>query len=57
MNYDISNSELFKFDDHFLEELHKYFGYVHRIFCGHNGKLSSSDITAIIGFLRKNKFI
>ena len=57
MNYDINNNELFKFDEHFLEELHKYFGYVHRIYCGHNGKLSSSDIKTIKDFLNKNKFI
>ena len=55
-NYDENNDNLFYFNDSFVNELHKYFGYVHRIHCGHNGKLKDNDINEIIGFLQKNQF-
>ncbi len=56
MNYD-ENKDLFKFNDSFINEIHKYFGYVHRITCGHNGKLRSNDLKAIKEFLAFNKII
>ena len=56
-NYDVNNDKLFQFNDSFANELHKYFGYVHRIHCGHNGKLKESDIKEIMGFLQNNQFI
>lgn len=55
LNYKDNN--LFKFNDSFEKELHHYFGYVHRITCGHNGKLKSGDIKFIIKFLIKNKIL
>ena len=57
LNYNQNNKELFKFDDNFVDGLHKYFGYVRRIYCGHNGKLKDTDIKFIKGFLKTNKFI
>ena len=55
LNY--KENDLFKFNDSFEKELHHYFGYVHRITCGHNGKLKSGDIKFIIKFLIKNKIL
>ena len=40
-----------------IKELKKYFGYVHRITCGHNGKLKEYDYTIIKEFLKNNNFI
>ena len=57
LNYNQNSLELFKIDDNFVDSLHKYFGYVRRICCGHNGKLVDSDIKFIKGFLETNKFI
>ena len=55
LNY--KDNDLFKFNDSFEKELHHYFGYVHRITCGHNGKLKSGDAKFIIKFLIKNKIL
>ena len=57
LNYNQNSLELFKIDGNFVDSLHKYFGYVRRICCGHNGKLVDSDIKFIKGFLETNKFI
>ena len=56
-NYIQNRGELFKFNDNFVDQLHKYFGYVHRINCGHNGKLKSNNYNFIKGFLKVNQFI
>ena len=40
-----------------IKELKKYFGYVHRITCGHNGKLKEYDYTIIKEFLKNNNFV
>ena len=40
-----------------IKELKKYFGNVHRITCGHNGKLKEYDYTIIKEFLKDNNFI
>lgn len=40
-----------------IKELKKYFGNVHRITCGHNGKLKEYDYTIIKEFLKNNNFI
>ena len=55
LNY--KDNDIFKFNDSFEKELHHYFGYVHRITCGHNGKLKSGDVKFIIKFLIKNKIL
>ena len=54
-NYEENNDKLFYFNDSFDNELHKYLGCVHRIQCGHNGKLKDKNINEIIGFLLKNQ--
>ena len=55
LNYD--NNALFQFNDSFAIELHKYFGFVHRITCGHNGKLKFNDLNVIKEFLGKNNIV
>ena len=55
LNY--KDNDLFIFNDSFEKELYHYFGYVHRITCGHNGKLKIGDVKFIIKFLIKNKFL
>ena len=35
----------------------KYFGYVHRIFCGHNGILENDDEKYLKKFFEINQFI
>ena len=56
MNYE-DKEDLFSYNDSFVSEIHQFFGYVHRITCGHNGKLKSGDIKAIKEFLLFNKII
>ena len=53
MNYE-DNNKLFQLNDSFAKELHNYFGYVHRISCGHNGRLKLYNINYIKGFLLTN---
>ena len=55
LNYDDKIN--FLVESNHMVELLKYFGYVHRIYCGHNGRLEDKDIYAIKEFLKKNKFI
>ena len=55
MNYEENNNGLFQLNDSLNKEIHKYFGYVHRINCGHNGKLKLYNINYIKGFLLKNQ--
>ena len=40
-----------------LIELKQYFGYVHRIHCGHNGKIKDNDFIIIKEFLKNNNII
>ena len=47
----------FKVDENFCENLNQYFGYVHRLFCPHNGRLEINDEKFITNFLIENKFI
>ena len=51
-----TNAE-FIIDESFSENLIKYFGYVHRLFCPHNGCLKFNDEKFITDFLTENKFI
>ena len=57
MNYEENASKSFDINESILNELHKYFGYVHRVHCGHNGDLEYSDYKFIKGFLIKNKIV
>ena len=57
MNYEENTSKSFELNESALSELHKYFGYVHRVHCGHNGDLDQSDLKFIKGFLIKNKIV
>ena len=57
LNYIQKKEGAFKFDDNIVEQLFHYFGYVHRISCGHNGKLKNNNINYIKGFLKVNQFI
>ena len=39
------------------KELVRYFGSVHRIYCGHNGELRANDVDFILEVLQNNGFI
>ena len=52
-----NDKKSFLVDQNHLIELKKYFGNVHRIHCGHNGKLESKDFKIIKEFLKDNEFI
>ena len=47
----------FTVGENFCENLNQYFGYVHRLFCPHNGSLEINDEKFITNFLIENKFI
>ena len=47
----------FSLQEGFQENLMKYFGYVHRIFCGHNGILENDDEKYLKKFFEINQFI
>ena len=55
LNYD-NNNNFFLEKNHKIE-LRKYFGYIHRIQCGHNGKLKDNDFRIIKEFLKNNNII
>ena len=66
LNTEISDEDILKLkyeknniniEQNHIKELKKYFGYVHRITCGHNGKLKEYDYTIIKEFLKNNNFI
>ena len=66
LNTVVSDDNLLKFDyenndfdiqERVREKIHKYFGYVHRIFCGHNGSYDEKDNKYLIEFLILNGFI
>lgn len=54
-NYD--NKVEYSLKPEIEEGLTKYFGSVHRIFCGHNGELKEADTTYIMDYLTENCFI
>ena len=55
MNYDDKSD--FAIEEKLMNKLNNYFGNVHRIHCGHNGKLENKDYSIIKDFLTCNKFI
>ena len=55
LNYD-NNNNFFLEKDHLIE-LKTYFGCIHRIQCGHNGKLKDNDFRIIKEFLKINNII
>ena len=57
MNYEENVDKSFDLNESTLNELHKYFGYVHRVRCGHNGDLNDKDFKFIKRFLIKNKIV
>ena len=59
MNYDVRNKkeEIFHIEQNHSDSLKKYFGYVRRLFCGHDGKIDKEDFSFIKKFLKYNKFI
>ena len=52
-----SEENLFKINENSLKNIFNYFGYVHRIFCGHNGLLRKNDFDLIHNLLEKKEFI
>jgi hypothetical protein len=52
-----SEENLFKINENSLKNILNYFGYVHRIFCGHNGLLRKNDFDLIHNLLEKKEFI
>ena len=52
-----SEENLFKINENSLKNILNYFGYVHRIFCGHNGLLRKNDLELIHNLLEKKEFI
>ena len=52
-----NNNKDFSLQEGFQENLMKYFGYVHRIFCGHNGILENDDEKYLKKFFEINQFI
>lgn len=57
MNYEGNDGKSFEVNESMINELHKYFGYVHRVHCGHNGDLDDKDYLFIKRFLMKNKIV
>ena len=56
-NLKFEEKNLFSIEQNQIIELKKYFGCVHRILCGHNGKLKHSDFNFIKEFLKLNKYL
>ena len=56
-NLKFEDKNIFSINENQILELKKYFGCVHRILCGHNGKLKQSDFNFIKEFLKLNKYI
>lgn len=61
LNYNDNDNDkeedVFHMDQSHIDSLRKYFGYVCRIFCGHDGKMDNDDFLFIKKFLKYNKFI
>ena len=55
--YNNSDENLFKINENSLKNIINYFGYVHRIFCGHNGILRKNDLELLHNLLEKKEFI
>lgn len=49
--------EKFEMKNEIEKELVRYFGSVHRIYCGHNGELRANDVDFILEVLQNNGFI
>ena len=56
-NLKFEDRHTFTINENLILELKKYFGCVHRILCGHNGKLKPSDFYFIKEFLHLNNYI
>ena len=56
-NLKFEDKNIFSINENQILELKKYFGCVHRLLCGHNGKLKNSDFNFIKEFLKLNKYI
>ena len=62
-NMKYNDNDIEKDEDKFIMEqshfdsLKKYFGYVRRIFPGHDGKMDNDDFLFIKKFLKYNKFL
>ena len=52
-----SNDTAFYVKEEIETYLQRYFGYVHRIFCGHNGSLHKKDIEYLYNVLKDKDFI
>ena len=52
-----NDNEEFSLQEGFKENIIKYFGYVHRIFCKHNGILNDEDKNYLLKFFEINQFI
>ena len=55
-SYNNDNND-FILQEGFQENLMNYFGYVHRVFCGHNGTLDSNDEKYLKKYFELNGFI
>ena len=56
-NLKYEDRNIFSINENQILELKKYFGCVHRILCGHNGKLKPYDFNCIKEFLKFNNYI
>ena len=56
-NLKYEDRNIFSINENQILELKKYFGCVHRILCGHNGKLKPYDFNCIKEFLKLNNYI
>ena len=56
-NLKYEDRNIFSINENQILELKKYFGCVHRILCGHNGKLKPFDFNCIKEFLKLNNYI
>ena len=67
LNCEINDDDIFKVNyedktnftiqEKYMMKLKNYFGNVHRIHCGHNGKLENKDYNMIKEFLKSNKYL
>lgn len=51
------HEDLFRIHRDLQENLMKYFGYIHRIFCGHNGRLNINDEQYLLKYFEINGFV
>ena len=57
LKFNYNNNINISIEQNRINDLKRYLGYVHRINCGHDGKLSIKDFEIIIELLNKNKFL